>query len=231
MDKSRPILRPKPFKKFRAARVIYIPVDLPPGLMANHLREKASRIEMSEWGTLIAIPNKTVVFKTMGAPLAVMTLERLLAGGAAEILLLGFCGALTPRLGIGTAVSAVKAYADEGTSRHYAPGKKIFKPAAAFQKAVEDALSSRSLPFATATAVSTDAPFRETPEWLAAMRRKGCDVVDMETSAVFALAAHYRRPAASLMLVSDVLDRDAWRNGFFDSGLKDEVRRYFLPFL
>ena len=163
MDTNRPILRPKPFKHFPAARVIYIPVDLPSGLIAKHLREKTSRIEMSEWGTLIAIPDKTVVFKNMGAPLAVMTLERLLAGGAGEILVLGFCGALTPRLRIGTAVSAVKAYADEGTSRHYAPGKKIFKPGAAFQKAVEDALRSRRLPFVTAKAVSTDAPFRETP--------------------------------------------------------------------
>jgi uridine phosphorylase len=231
MDKSRPILRPKPFKHFPAARVIYIPVDLPSGLIAKHLREKTSRIEISEWGTLIGIPDKTVMFKTMGAPLAVMTLERLLAGGAGEILVLGFCGALTPRLRIGTAVSTVKAYSDEGTSRHYAPGKKIFKPGAVFQKAIEDALRSRRLPFVTAKAVSTDAPFRETPEWLMSMRRKGCEVADMETSAVFALAAHYRRPAASLMLVSDELDDGTWRNGFFDSGLNDEVRRYFLPFL
>jgi uridine phosphorylase len=261
MRQEESLIRPKPFQGFRGARILYVPVDVPSGIIRKHLFKSASKIKTTEWGTLCRIGEKIVLFQAMGAPLAVMTFERLIAGGADEVLVLGFCGSLNPGLGIGSAVIVDRAYADEGTSRRYLPGRKYFRGSSDLRKTVEKKLSAGNLPFARAAAVSTDAPFRETPGWIRAARKKGCDVVDMEISAVFALAAFRGIRAAALFLVSDELfagtSRDEhspvayingrvrrkmtpgqspeppppWRHGFFDDGLDAGVKSYFLPFL
>jgi len=252
MRQEEALISPKPFPSFRGERILYVPVDVPSGVIRKHLSKSASKIKTTEWGTLCRIGDKIVLFQAMGAPLAVMTLERLIAGGAKEVVVLGFCGSLNPALGIGSAVSVNRACADEGTSRHYWPGRSCFRGSTIFRKTIEQGLSAGKLPFVQAAAVSTDAPFRETPGWIAAARKKGCAVVDMETSAVFALAAFRGIRAAALFLVSDELlagkssaepsrreripgpmrpPQLLWKSGFSDEGLAAGVKSYFLPFL
>jgi len=231
MVASESIIRPKPFKSFHGERVVYVPVDVPSGSIQKHLRKNSSFAKTTEWGTLFQLDDKTVLFQAMGAPLAVMTLERLIAGEAKEIYLLGFCGSLDPRLKIGTAVSLDKALAEEGTSRHYAPRKKYFMASPDLRRSIEKKLTSGRLPFVRAAGVTTDAPFRETPAWLRSMRRRGCDTVDMEASAVFALAGYRRVQAGALLVVSDELFSEKWQHGFFGAGLEDKVKEYFFPFL
>ena len=230
MEKSESIIRPKPLKNFSGEKVVYVPVDVPSGIIRKHLHQTASRAKTTEWGTFFQLDGKVVLYQAMGAPLAVMSLELLIASGAKEILLLGFCGSLNPGLKTASVVSVNRAYADEGTSRHYVPGRMYFHSSPAFQKSIESDLSKRGLSWLRSTAVTTDAPFRETQAWLRTMQRKGCAVVDMETSAVFALASFRRIQAAALLIVSDELSAEKWQEGFFDSGLEEKVRQYFLPF-
>ena len=233
MSKPLPsLVWPEPLSHFRREKVVYIPCDLPSGLIKKHLHKKAIRVKTSEWGTLFLLNDKNILFQAMGAPLAVMTLERLAASGAQEILVLGFCGSLNPRFPIASIVSVTKAHADEGTSRHYMPRKKYFHASLNSRTAVENVLAAGRLPFLKGTAVSTDAPFRETPAWLRTMQAKGCDIVDMETSAVFAFALYRRIPAASLLMVSDELFTGTWRHhNFFDLEYEERVRACFFPFL
>jgi len=162
--------------------------------------------------------------------LAVLSLERLAASGAQEILTLGFCGSLNPEFRLASAVSVTKALAAEGTSGHYCPRQKFFRASGPLQKSVENVLKGKRLPFLRGATVSMDAPFRETPAWLRKMRGKGMDVVDMEASAVFAMARFCGLQAAALMIVSDELFSGRWANGFADPRLEERIRDYFLPF-
>ena len=231
MNESVSIVPPRPFKDFLVDRVIYVPVDLPSGLIKKHLREKAGKEKQTDWGILYRIERTAVLFQAVGAPLAVLSLEKLVASGAEEILILGFCGSLNPEYKLASPISVAKAYSNEGTSCHYCPGQKVFSASADLQKSVEEKLKDRGLPFLRGAAVSTDAPYRETPAWIRKMRERGMDVVDMEASAVFGLARFHKLPAAALMIVSDELFSGRWKNGFSDPKLAKAVQDYFFPFL
>ena len=90
---------------------------------------------------------------------------------------------------------------------------------------------SRDLPFQRGTIVSTDAPYRETRDWLKVKHTQGIDLVDMEVSAVLALASFYGLEAAALMLVSDKLSIQGHRIGFAQPKTQVQMERYFLPFI
>jgi len=231
MHESVSIVPPRPFKDFLVDRVIYMPVDLPSELIKKYLREHAGKEKQTDWGILYRIERTAVLFQAVGAPLAVLSLEKLVASGAKEILILGFCGSLNPEYKLASPVSVAKAYSNEGTSCHYCPGQKVFPASPGLQKAVEKRLKDRELPFLRGVAVSTDAPYRETPAWIRKMRQRGIDVVDMEASAVFGLASFHKLPAAALMIVSDELFSGRWKNGFSDPRPAKAVQDYFFPFL
>ncbi len=225
------LVRTRPFRDFQKKRVLYLPVDVPCRLLGDHLKANASRGRPTPFGELYLLGESVVLHQAMGAPLAVMTLESLIAGGAAEILVLGFSGSLASRFSIGDAAVISRAWSEEGTSPHYFPEKRVFSPTAAALRRVEGELGSRGLPFRKATLVSMDAPCRETPSWLKRQKEKGVDLVDMETSAVFALAEFHGIESAALMIVSDEVRADSWKEGFFRKDLRKRVEQYFLPFL
>jgi purine-nucleoside phosphorylase len=231
MNASASIVGPRPFKDVLADRVIYVPMDVPSGLIKKHLREKSDKENQTGWGILYGLGRTTVLFQTIGAPTAVISLERLVASGAREILILGFCGSLDPAYALASPVSITKAYSNEGTSGHYCPGQKIFDVSPDLQKAIENSLNQRGLPFLRGAVVTTDAPYRETPAWLRKMRQRRMDVVDMEASAVFGLARFHRLKAAALMIVSDELFSGRWTTSFSNPGLIKAVQSYFFPFL
>lgn len=229
--KDESIVKPQPIKGFGQRQVLYIPVDLPSHKLQKLHKKSANRIKTTLFGHLYSYPNRTVLTQCIGAPLAVMMLERLIASGAREIVILGFCGALDENTDIGEAVSVTDATSEEGTSRHYFPRKRRFRPSSSLRARIENSLSGRGLSFANGSVVSTDAPFRETRIWLEHNREKGIGFVDMETSAVLALADFYGVEAAALHLVSDRLTSSSHRSGFHTAKLAQNIRKYFLPFI
>lgn len=229
--KDTPIIKPIPIKGFRSRRVVYTPVDSPTLTIQKVLKKAAKKQKNTLFGQLFLMKNNTVLYQCIGAPSAVLSLERFIASGVQEILLLGFCGALDEKAGLGEAVSVVEAFSQEGTSRHYYPHKKTFRATLPLKRNVENSLTERGLPFINGTVVSTDAPFRETQSWLARNRAQGIGFVDMETSAVFALADFYGIQAAALHLVSDNLTSSSHRLGFHSIKIIQNIRKYFLPFL
>ncbi len=229
--KDASIIKPQPIKGIRGRRVVYIPVDSPTLTVQKALKKRSKKQKITPFGHLFFLKNITVLHQCVGAPLAVLSLERLIASGIQEILILGFCGALDENVDIGEAVSIDDATSDEGTSTHYCPQKKNFRASSHFQRNVESVLIERKLPFIHGAVVSTDAPFRETHLWLKRHRAKGVGFVDMETSAVFALADFYGIQAAALHLVSDRLTSSTHQMGFHSIRILANIRKYFLPFL
>ena len=229
--KEESIIKPQPIKGFNQSEVVYVPVDLPSLLIQKYLKRNATKSKSTPFGQLYGFQNRAVLTQCVGAPLAVMMLERLIVSGALRIIILGFCGALDENTDIGEAVSVMDAASDEGTSAHYFPRKRLFRPSTRLKTGVENALSERGLSFVYGSIVSTDAPFRETPLWLDRNRTKGIGFVDMETSAVFALADFYGVRAAALHLVSDKLTSSSHQAGFHTIKLARNIQKYFLPFI
>jgi purine-nucleoside phosphorylase len=158
-------------------------------------------------------------------------LERLIVSGAKKIILLGFCGSLNPEFKIMNVVSISKAFAEEGTSKHYFPRKRIFNPSSTLKKGIEGILHDSKLPFLTGSLVSTDAPYRETKSWLKQKQKRGIDLVDMEASAVLAIAKFYGIQAAALTIISDELWSGTWNKEFLSSELEEKMKKYFAPLL
>lgn len=156
----------------------------------------------------------SVIASPMGAPMAVMLLEQLIAIGARRFLYLGFCGALNPGYRIGDCFVPTTGVREEGTSYHYLPAHVI--PAASAQanallhaQAAAQGVMVRSGPIWT-----TDALYRETASKISQFQKAGIHAVDMETAALFAVA-HYRAcDVAALLVVSDECYHPTWQPGF-----------------
>lgn len=229
--KDESIVKPQPVKEFSREKVLYIPVDTRSRSIKKGFCKLALKEKPTPFGDLILLKNKTLLYQCLGAPLAVMMLERLIVSGTKEILILGFAGSINPQIQIHDVASITLAHSEEGTSRHYFPEKTAFHSSPRLREKIEESLLSLSLPFRPSTIVSTDAPFRETHSWKLHNREKGVDLVDMETSAVFALAQFYGIHAAALMIVSDELVSKDWKTGFRDSLTDTKIKEYFFPLI
>jgi uridine phosphorylase len=64
----------------------------------------------------------------IGAPVAAMVLEELVALGTREFVSIGIAGCLQPRCQFGAAVVCAGAIRDEGVSHHYLPAEKFAWP-------------------------------------------------------------------------------------------------------
>jgi purine-nucleoside phosphorylase len=225
------LVAPKPVRGVDVQKLLYIPCDLPSGLFASALKKQAHAEMEFEFGRLYKFQENLVLFQALGAPLAALALERLIASGIKEIMLLGFCGSLCSKFRIADVASVSQAFSEEGTSRHYFSGKRAFSSSPSLKKSLEKVLCSSGLDFKTGTIVSTDAPYRETKSWLRRNQSRGAELVDMETSAVFSLAEFHGIKAASLQIVTDELSSGTWKPAFRSPQVEQEVKDYFLRLL
>ena len=154
----------------------------------------------------------------VGAPYAVMVLETLIAWGARSFLFLGWCGAISPDVGIGDIVLPEQAAIEEGTSAHYgAREETVDRPSGPLAGRIAERLDAADLCWHAGRVWTTDAIYRETPEAVTRHQRRGVLAVEMETSALFTVAACRGVELASLLVVSDELASLTWRPGFRDS--------------
>ena len=109
----------------------------------------------------------------VGAPVAVMLLEQLIALGVRRFLYLGFCGALEPALTIGDLFIPKRAIREEGTSYHYLPVGVEPLAAPAMTALLEEEGERQSAQVKQGRLWTTDAPYRETAEKIAAFKDRG----------------------------------------------------------
>lgn len=145
----------------------------------------------------------------VGAPAAVHTLERAVAGGCRSFVLCGGAGALVP-MPLGGVVVPTGAVRDEGTSFHYAPPGPIMPVDPDAVATLAAVLDDRSVPYTTGPTWTTDAPYRETRARVVARRDAGCLTVEMEVSALLAAAAFRGVRLAALLYAADDLSGAVW---------------------
>jgi uridine phosphorylase len=157
----------------------------------------------------------------MGAPAVTLVLEEAIALGVGRILFLGTCGSLNPALRPGDLLAPTGAIREEGTSHHYLPPDWEVAPSSDLCAALRSAADRVGVELKEGVVWTTDAPYRETVAKVEVHRASGVMAVEMETSAVLALAAYRNVSAASLLVVSDELFGKEWRPGMHEDRFKE----------
>ena len=166
----------------------------------------------------------------LGAPQAVMGMEKLIALGARRIWVLGWCGSIQPDLKVGDLVVPTDAVSEEGTSHHYPIGPKKAATDHELNRLLGESLTREGKPFRRGTVWTTDAPYRETPSKVTRYRKRGVLAVEMEMSAMMTLSVYRSVRLAALLVVSDELSELKWHAGFRVSRFK-EISRFAADFL
>ncbi|MBW2056041.1 MAG: nucleoside phosphorylase [Deltaproteobacteria bacterium] len=159
-----------------------------------------------------------------GSPAAAMLLEELIAFGVNRALFLGYCGSIQESLGLGDMVLPSLALREDGTSYHYLPRGVECRPDKELFLSLEQYLERRGVSIRAGPVWTTDALYRETRDKIEDYRTRGVLAVEMEMSALFAVASLRMIGVVALLLVSDLLSRDAWTPGFSDPRLLDRER-------
>jgi uridine phosphorylase len=170
----------------------------------------------------------TVAGPVLGAPYAVMVLERLIALGAKVVLALGWCGSLQNHIKVGSLVVPSAAVSGDGTSRHYLPGRTPPTPHPDLIRLLQAQLQETEIPRYFGPVWTTDAFYRETPEQVRHYQAQGVLGVELELAALFAVGQYRQVAVAGLLVVSDELADLTWRPGFrspaFRQGRREATR-------
>jgi uridine phosphorylase len=159
----------------------------------------------------------------LGAPQAVLVLEKMIALGATKFIAAGWCGSLSNEVRIGDIVLPSGAISEEGTSAHY-PGV-MCAPSSELFNSLKSDLASTDRTIHEGTVWTTDAPFRETCAKVKAFQSQGVLSVDMETSALFSVSRFRGAHLAVVLVVSDDLSGLKWVHGFRDAQFHESRKR------
>jgi uridine phosphorylase len=172
----------------------------------------------------------------VGAAMSAAALELLIAIGADRVIACGGAGNLEPGHALGHVVVPTAAVRDEGASYHYLPPARTVEASPVAVEAIVASCQAAGVAFATGLTWTTDGLFRETPAKVAARRAEGCLTVEMEASALFAVAQYRGITVGQLLYAGDDLSGDEWdhrgwddkelgaRGGLFDLALDAVLR-------
>ncbi len=224
IGENQAIIQPRKGKREEAlpslAILLFTPQDMELFLQHSPLLSKLPyRIYLSEVfvGPHQGVP-VALVGPMLGAPQTVLVLEKLIALGVTEVMAVGWCGSLQPHVRIGDLVLPTGAYSEEGTSPHYPISHPQPGPSRKLLDALKELLPAGLMRVHEGTVWSMDAPFRETVEKVSTFQQAGVLAVEMETSALFTVAAFRGILIAAALVVSDDLSSLTWVHGFRERG-------------
>lgn len=165
-------------------------------------------------GRLIAVFHPGV-----GAPLAGAFFEEAIEAGCRKFVGIGMAGGLVPAVTIGHVTVPTSAVRDEGTSYHYMPASREVQPSEGVVTTLEAVLARHDVPFVSGKTWTTDAPYRETRVKVERRVAEGCITVEMEASALFAIARFRDVPLGMMFMTSDNLSGDDWDGSGFGEHL------------
>ena len=160
---------------------------------------------------------------SVGAPMAVLTLEKLIVLGAKRIITFGWCGSLNDTLHIGDVLLPTWAISDEGTSNHY-PATPRPESHAPTRQILGDRFAAQGLTPLSGPMWTTDAPYRESITQVKQLNEQNILAVDMEFAALIAAAAFRKIELTAVMLVSDELWSGKWNPDFRTKGFRKKSR-------
>jgi purine-nucleoside phosphorylase len=204
------------------------------------MRMISKKLEEPEWksffnSSLTQVPEKnyTIAGPFIGAPYSVMLLESLISKGAKTVIVIGWCGAVRGDIEVGDILLPEKAIVDEGTSGNY---KKlntncpVTTPDIKLVNKISEELAKSEIKHKKITLWTTDAIYRETERKIAWYRDLGADAVEMECSALFAVAEYRKISLGAILIVSDSVASKDWNPGYHYKKFK-EARKAVCEFV
>ncbi len=152
----------------------------------------------------------------IGSPNVVTIFEELVELGGKIFLSVGTAGGLHHK-GV---FLCNKALRDEGTSYHYIPHGKFSFPDKNLTKKLGKFIEKKGLEYSEGASWTIDAPYRETRKEVEHYAKKGISTVEMEASALFAVAKYRKVKIASAFVVSDLLLKK-WEPRFNNPDVKN----------
>ena len=140
----------------------------------------------------------------VGAAPATQILDWLIGYGVEEIITGGCCGALAD-FKENVFIVPYKALRDEGTSYHYMKPSRFVEINPTAMKAIEKTIAEHGLEYREVITWSTDGFYRETKDKVAYRKQEGCEVVEMECSALAACAAFRNAIWGCILFTADTL--------------------------
>lgn len=160
----------------------------------------------------------------IGAPSAALLLENLIACGARKIFEVGLAGGLHPSLKLGDVVVVTEVIRDEGTSNHYFSPEVKLESSLKLRNLLIQELTREGVKHSVGPVWTTDGVYRETRGKFLKFRDQGVLAVNMETSALFAVAKYRNVEIASTQVISDVLTTKGWLFAFRDEEVSNRLQ-------
>lgn len=154
--------------------------------------------------------NMTVAHPGLCAPFSAAVLEELIAFGCRKFIACGSAGVLDSTFAKGTVVVPSAAVRDEGTSYHYFPPTREIQTDPEVVGIIESVLQSHGVTYTIGKTWTTDGLYRETKKRIAKRKSEGCLTVEMECSALLAVAKFRGVRFGQLLATGDDVSGDEW---------------------
>lgn len=158
----------------------------------------------------------------IGSAMSSALLEENIARGFKKFIACGGAGVLVKEIAVGHLVVVTAAVRDEGVSYHYLPPSREVTAHPAGVDALTKTLEARGVPYITGKTWTTDAPYRETPNKIAARKNEGCLTVEMEAAGMMAVAQFRDVILGQVLYGGDDLSGSTWDNRGWQS--RSEIR-------
>ncbi|MFW6014342.1 MAG: nucleoside phosphorylase [Candidatus Nanoarchaeia archaeon] len=163
----------------------------------------------------------------IGAPTTIALFEELIAYGVKNFISIGNAGGISADVNIGDIVVCEKAIRDEGVSYHYVPASKYAQSSLNMTRILKEVLSNKNIDFCSGVSWTTDAFFRETIEEVEHYQKEDVLTVEMEASALFAVAEYRNVNISVLFTISDSLAKLKWDPKWHAPEVKYSYKKLF----
>ncbi|MHA1104629.1 MAG: nucleoside phosphorylase [Promethearchaeota archaeon] len=145
-----------------------------------------------------------------GAPFAAGNLELAIAMGCKKFIAIGSGGVLDADIARNKLIVLSSAIRDEGTSYHYIPPSREMEANPAMIKQIQEYLKKSHIDHLLSKTWTTDAFFRETPNKIKARKAEGAICVEMEASALMAVAQFRKVQLGFILAAGDDVSGLTW---------------------
>jgi purine-nucleoside phosphorylase len=164
----------------------------------------------------------------MGMPSAsIYTHELINEYGAKSILRIGSCGALAEDLHLGDVIAAIGSATDSNMNRTRFDGLVDYAPVADFGllRTAADVAERRGVALRVGPILAADAFYTDRPDLYDTLADYGVLAVEMESAAIYTIAARYKARALTILTVSDHIKRgEAMNSADREQGFSDMVQ-------
>ncbi len=194
----------------------------------NRLVQELKGVKIASIGVAnMEIPIYKVTYKGLdvalfmsyvGAAGCVAVIEDVFAMGVEKLIIFGTCGVLDSSIEDCSVIIPNKAIRDEGTSFHYAPSSDEIAVNPKYTDTFTQILDKHKLKYNIGKVWTTDGVYRETHDKVKVRKSQGCICVDMECSAVAALAQFREKDIFHFFYAADNLDGENWEERSLSNG-------------